>query len=255
MARKVDAAASPAAKLFSASQPPSTVERDAVHVRGLVAREVERGVGDVGSDPGAALRDDRAQTLLERVLGEVLLGQRRPDQAGADRVDADPGRGEVASQALRQADDAVLRRRVGRAPREPDQAADGGDVHDRAAAALAHPPRGGLAAVERAAQVDGDHVVPLVGRHRVDVADLADAGAVDEDVDAAFGRRRPGRPRARRRRGSGRRRWIATSPARSKPVTRAPSRAKRSAISRPIPLAAPVTSTTRFSSIRPSEVR
>ena len=44
-----------------------------------------------------------------------------------------------------------------------------------------------------------------------------------------------------------------TSPARSKPVTRAPSRAKRSAISRPIPLAAPVTSTTRFSSIRRSK--
>ena len=108
----------------------------------------------------------------------------RPGQIALTRIPA--GR-EVASEALRQPDHAVLRRRVGRAPREPDQAADGGDVHDHAAAALAHPSRGGLAAVERAAQVDGDHVVPLLGRHRVDVADLTDAGAVHEDVDAALG--------------------------------------------------------------------
>src|SRR4029079_5638005 len=65
---------------------------------------------------------------------------------------------------------------------QADQPADGGGVHDRPAAALSHVAGRRLAAVEGPAQVDGDHVVPLVGRHRVDVADLADARATDEDV-------------------------------------------------------------------------
>ena len=69
--------------------------------------------------------------------------------------------------------------------READEAADRGDVDDRPAAGLAHPPRRGLADVERAAQVHGEHVVPLLGRQRVDVADLAHAGRVDDHVDAA----------------------------------------------------------------------
>ncbi len=67
--------------------------------------------------------------------------------------------------------------------READQPSDRGEVDDRAAAALAHPAGRRLAAVERAAEVDRDHVLPFLGRHRVDVADLAHAGAVDEDVD------------------------------------------------------------------------
>ena len=59
-----------------------------------------------------------------------------------------------------------------------------------AAARVAHPPRSRLAAVERAAEVDRDHVLPLLRGHRVDVADLAHARAVDEHVDAARRRRR-----------------------------------------------------------------
>ena len=49
---------------------PAAVDRqgDAVHVGGLVAREVERGVGDVVRDADAALRDDGAEPLLERVV-------------------------------------------------------------------------------------------------------------------------------------------------------------------------------------------
>ena len=86
--------------------------------------------------------------------------------------------------------------------------------------------------------------------HRVDVADLAHAGAVDEHVDPALRRDDLG-DRALDVGGDAHVAVNAASPARSKPVARAPSRAKRSAISRPIPLAAPVTSTTRFSSIRP----
>ncbi len=163
-------------------------ERHAVDVRRLVAREVQGRVRDVTGDAHSALRDDRAQAFLEGILGEIPFGQRRPDQARADRVDADPGRAEVAGQALRQADHPVLRRRVRGTSRETDQTPDGRDVHDRAPTALAHRARGGLAAVERAAQVDRDHVVPLLARHRVDVADLADPGAVHEDVDAPLGR-------------------------------------------------------------------
>ena len=164
-ARKVDPAASPAAKLFSASQPPSTVSAMPLTYEPMVAREVERGVGDVGGDAGAALRHRRARAPPRSASSAKycsVSGVRiRPGQIALTRI---PSAREVAGEALRQADDAVLRRRVGRAVREADQAADRGDVDDRAAAGLAHPPRGGLAAVERAAQVDGDHVVPLLGR-------------------------------------------------------------------------------------------
>ena len=69
--------------------------------------------------------------------------------------------------------------------READQPADRGEVDDRATAALTHPAGRRLAAVERAAEVDRDHVLPLLRGHRVDVADLAHSGAVDEDVDPA----------------------------------------------------------------------
>ncbi len=182
------AASSPAAKLFSASHPPSTVSAIPFTYEDWSLGEIEGGVGDVGGDPRPPLRDHGPQPLLERVVDEVLLGQRRPDQARADRVHTDPGRAEIAGEALRQADHPVLRRRVGRTPREPDQPADRRDVDDHTAAGLAHGTRSGLAAVERAAQVDGDHVVPLFGGHRVDVADLAHAGAVHEHVDAPLRR-------------------------------------------------------------------
>ena len=104
---------------------------------------------------------------------------------GQIAFDADPGGREVAGEALRQADHAVLRGGVGRPVRQPDQAAHGREVDDRPAAGLPHAAGDGLAAVEDPAQVDGEDVLPLLGGQRVDVADLADAGAGDEDVDPA----------------------------------------------------------------------
>ena len=79
----------------------------------------------------------------------------------------------------------MLRRRVGRAVREADQAADRGQVHDRAPAGAAHAPRGGLTPVEEAVQVHVDHRAPLIRRDLEHVPDLPGAGAVHEDVDPA----------------------------------------------------------------------
>src|SRR4051812_2773504 len=59
-------------------------ERRPVHVRAEVAREVERGVRDVARLAVAAERHRRGEAPLEAPVAEVLLGQRRPDQARAD---------------------------------------------------------------------------------------------------------------------------------------------------------------------------
>ena len=170
------------------SSPPASHrrrQRDAGDVRRHVAREEESGLRHVLALAVARERHGDRELLLEALVREVLLRHRRPDHAGAERVDANPCRRQIAGEALRQAHDPVLRSRVRRAMREPDQPSDRRQIDDRAAAALAHPASRRLAAVERAAEVDRDHVLPLLRRHRVDVADLAHAGAVDEDVDPA----------------------------------------------------------------------
>ena len=109
------------------------------------------------------------------------------------------------------------------------------------AAASPHPPGDRLAAVERAAEVDRDHVLPLVRRHRVDVADLAHARAVDEDVDPAGGVDDALRPRARRQPGRGRRprrRDAIRARRRASAATSAPPRLARAVERRdPRPLA------------------
>ena len=114
---------------------------------------------------------------------------------------------------------------------------------------------------KRAAQVDGDHAVEVLVGGLVQQPVDADAGVVVGEVEPARSAPRRGRPAPRCRPRSTRRRR-RTRPARRRPRsaatvslrargarsagrrrrTAAPSRAKRSAHARPMPLAAPVTS-------------
>jgi hypothetical protein len=83
---------------------------------------------------------------------------------------------------------AGLRRAIRGALRErilPRQAAD---VDDEPAATRAQVRQGGMARVEHAGQIRLDQLGPLGGGHRRDVGERADAGVVDEKVEAAEAR-------------------------------------------------------------------
>ena len=84
------------------------------------------------------------------------------DVPGADAVDADVLARVIDRELLGQHDDAALAGRVGRDARRGDEAVDRRDVDERAAALLAQMRDGELAAVERAAQVDGDGAVEIL---------------------------------------------------------------------------------------------
>ena len=118
-----------------------------------------------------------------------------------------------------------------------------------------------VAGVEDAGQVRVDDLGPLLRRHVGDVGEDADAGVVDEDVEAAEARdgrgdralrpRRSGerRPAASRRRPGRRPRSSAARPTDARalrPVTATctPSATSARAIARPMPREPPVTSAT-----------
>ena len=69
--------------------------------------------------------------------------------------------------------------------RVADDAVGGCHVQDDAAVVRHHVARGRLRDVEDAAQVHGQHPVPFLGRDVEKVVTNADAGIVDDDVEAA----------------------------------------------------------------------
>src|SRR5581483_7664932 len=140
------------------------------HLVGLAEPAEEDRVADRGREP--------------RQAGRRHLGG---DQAGRDAVRADAARGEEAGHALREGDEAALRRGVVRGPRAAVLPAHGADVHD--GAARAEPAERLLRHDERAAEVHGEHLVPVGVGDPVEVGRLVDAGVVHEDVDPA---ERPG---------------------------------------------------------------
>ena len=91
-----------------------------------------------------------------------------------------------------------------------DNAGDGGEVDDRAAAGLFHRPHRLAAAEKRALGVDGIDPPKVGERRRLDVAHRPDSRAVDEDVEATELRENrvhdflPARPSGRRARASDR---------------------------------------------------
>ena len=114
------------------------------------------------------------------------LGDRRGDGIDRDVV----GR-ELLAERLGQADDAGLGGRIGGGVGVAFLAGDRGDIGDAAVVPLDHAGDDRLAAIERAGEVDADHLVPLLGRVLPGLGDRpGDAGVVDEDVDLAEGVKR-----------------------------------------------------------------
>jgi hypothetical protein len=139
------------------------------------------------------------QLGFESLGGFTFPVDRSVDQSGRDGVHADTRRRQVAGDRQGQTHDATLGGRVGGLADLAVEGRDAGDVDDRAALACvgqlvaAHGGGGQPDAVERADQVDGEHL--LVGVQvvrRVELAVLADgplgpadAGRVDQGTQRA----------------------------------------------------------------------
>jgi hypothetical protein len=112
---------------------------------------------------------------------------RRVDGARRDGVDGDAEGRQLDRHGAGEADDAVLRGDVADAPGHPLQAGDGRDVDDAPGARRRHRRRHRLDATVAAGQVDGDDAFEFLRRLLEERRLLADAGAVDENIDAAEG--------------------------------------------------------------------
>ena len=208
------------------------------------------------------------------------LGHRRVDEARMHRVHADLVRRVLDRGGLGEDPHCTLRGVIGRVGVRADDAADGRDVDDRAAAGTLHGRYCGLGAEEDARRVDLHDAVPLLerllgqprpgGEARLNVQlriAAGDAGDVAQDVEPAeglLGLRRRSRPIAPRRRRLERRRWLCrrcrlSRSRRSCPSaallsvssTLAPCRANTRAVSAPMPDAPPVTMATLPTSLFP----
>src|SRR5271166_2124822 len=104
-----------------------------------------------------------------------------------DRIDADlvAGAGAMERGGLGQEPDRALARAIGRRRRVADDAGDRGEIDDRAAAGLLHRPHRLAAAEKRALDIDRVDLAPVGKRRLLDIAENADAGAVDQDIEAA----------------------------------------------------------------------
>ena len=193
------------------------------------------------------------EAFLERAHHARLDGRRRHGVHAHVRAEGE-------RTGARETDHGVLARDVGGDVRVARHARHRRQVHDRAAAAAAQHGARAAHAEEDAAHVDGEHAVENVERIALDRRHHAlDAGVVDEQVEAAelslgarherlevgFDRHVGGRDQraaARAAHAGGGRLERAAGQVREQQG--APSRASRSAVARPMPPAAPVTSAT-----------
>ena len=156
----------------------------------LVGGQKQGGVRDV-----AGLAEPAKQVLVEQPLPRCPLGPHpvehravdaRDDERRAERVDADAVLAEVDRQLLREDGDGPLRRRVGGADRQADDAGDRRKVHERPAPLADHRRQDGAAHEEHALHVHPHRLVPGgLGGLEDGFPGGEDPGVVDEDVDAA----------------------------------------------------------------------
>lgn len=106
-------------------------------------------------------------------------------EAGIDHGDLDAGAAEFGAKAFGKTDKGVFAGDVGQQVWDTDFAADGGNVHDVAAAATLHVRQGCLNGVERAEEVDPHGIFEGLERLVLKGGDVDDAGVVDEDIDTA----------------------------------------------------------------------
>ena len=140
-----------------------------------IASRARRGSGCISLsitalDAGTQTSNFGNWTALTIAFGDLLGGellhpagvgqpaaQLGVDHGGHHHRDLDPAVAELGADGLAQADDRVLGRAVGGAPRNPGLARLGGDVDDVAAASLPHPGNRQLHPVDDAVEVDVDH--------------------------------------------------------------------------------------------------
>src|SRR5690606_3782958 len=113
--------------------------------------------------------------------------ERTLDRAGADAVAANALVDEVHGGGLGHGDDRALGGAIGEAAGDRELPRDGGDIDDVAALRVLrqHLVHGRLGAVVDAIDVDRDEPGEILGAGFDQVADHADAGVVDEDVEPA----------------------------------------------------------------------
>jgi hypothetical protein len=116
-------------------------------------------------------------------VGDLLLHERSPHVAGADRIDRDPMLGDLERDRLGQPGNAVLGRDVRGLERTRDQRMRGGDIDHPPPVLRFHRRQSEPYGMKRGRQVERDDRVPLVDREFVDRRDELDARVVDEDVD------------------------------------------------------------------------
>jgi hypothetical protein len=111
------------------------------------------------------------------------VGEFGSSYAGGNDGDAEVG--VFLAKAVRDGVDGEFRGAVDRTGRHDRVAADGGNVDDLAVALLFHQRQHGGDAVEDAADVDVDHLVPFVDFQRFERRERHQAGVVDDDIDMA----------------------------------------------------------------------
>ena len=107
------------------------------------------------------------------------------DRSGHDVADPDVVVANFLHQRFAERVQTGLRCAVRRAAHERVLAREAADVDDPSAAAALEMRKRGGAAVEDAAEVGVDDVLPVAGRHVGDVREVADAGVVHEHVESA----------------------------------------------------------------------
>ncbi len=118
-------------------------------------------------------------------VGNLLLDERRPNEARRDSVRRHAVLGELQRHRFREASEPVLGGHVGRLEGRGPQRMRRADVDDAPPLARLHAGHRRPHAVKGRGEVDGDDGVPLLDGKVLDGAHVLDAGVVDEDVDAA----------------------------------------------------------------------
>ncbi len=107
------------------------------------------------------------------------------DEPRCDGVARDVAGGHLARDRLGESDQAGLRRRVVRLARVAGHPGDGRNIHDAPRALPHHRTHGGLGHEERAAEIQVDDRVPVLGAHAHEQVVAGDAGVVHEDLETA----------------------------------------------------------------------
>src|SRR5712672_1063890 len=124
--------------------------------------------------------------LLDGLAGrcDAALMERREDRARADGVHTNAVRRVVGGERPRQARDRGLGGVVLQIAAACDDGTYGGDVNDGAALVAAHQRNRRLGTEDVAHQVDAEDLVPARRARLVDLLVFADAGIIDENVEA-----------------------------------------------------------------------